>query len=245
MDFVKGSRVLLVLAATTSLGCGVPGMPPSLGLPTSSSAADIPTSHSVQRYWRQSIDHLGVLADGFEFEIQAALRATGVGMRTSEVPTYEQARLGGVSKLNPMTDGLAILRIILSEASPRTGVRLAMARHAGRSRRFAHRFQMLGGSRLWIHVHEPHRCAGTAIAVDECDRRHSVHRRRRHRHPATSLSAPATGHFGSRVGKSRPQQPTQLMPSATFTTNASCRLLATCAAARCTAIRVLGDANRS
>jgi hypothetical protein len=45
-------------------------------------------------------------------------------MRTSEVPTHEPARLGGESKLNPITDGLAILRIILSEASPRKGVKL-------------------------------------------------------------------------------------------------------------------------
>ena len=78
-------------------------------------------------YWRPTMpQHLGTLADGFEFEIQAALRAASVGMRTSEVPTYEPARVGGESKLNPITDGLAILRVLLSEASPRKGVKLGM-----------------------------------------------------------------------------------------------------------------------
>jgi glycosyltransferase involved in cell wall biosynthesis len=125
MDFVKGSRALpsagsadftwlrrIGNASLTRVGNMVFG----------SHYTDL--TFGFNAYWRPTIRHLGALADGFEFEIQAALRAVSVGMRTSEVPTYEPARVGGASKLNPFTDGLAILRIILSEASPRKGVKL-------------------------------------------------------------------------------------------------------------------------
>jgi len=163
MDFVKGSRVLPGAGSddfTWLRRAGNAALTRFANLVFGCRYTDI--TFGFNAYWRQSIDHLGVLADGFEFEIQAALRATGVGMRTSEVPTYEQARLGGVSKLNPMTDGLAILRIILSEASPRTGVRLAMARHAAAAEvRHAHPdARAVHGV---DHVHEP-QMAGTAIA---------------------------------------------------------------------------------
>jgi glycosyltransferase involved in cell wall biosynthesis len=127
MDFVKGSRVLpsagsadftrlrhIGNAALTWVGNMVFG----------SHYTDL--TFGFNAYWRPTIEHLGALAEGFEFEIQAALRAASVGMRTSEVPTYEPARVGGASKLNPFTDGLAILRIILSEASPRKGVKLGV-----------------------------------------------------------------------------------------------------------------------
>jgi glycosyltransferase involved in cell wall biosynthesis len=126
MDFVKGSRVLpragsadfthlrrIGNAALTHFGNLVFG----------SHYTDL--TFGFNAYWRPTIQHLGELADGFEFEIQAALRAASIGMCTSEVPTYEPARVGGESKLNPFSDGLAILRIILSEASPRKGVKLA------------------------------------------------------------------------------------------------------------------------
>ena len=130
-DFVKGSRVLpgagsadftrlrhLGNSALTRLGNVIFG----------SSYTDI--TFGFNAYWRPTIEHLGDLADGFEFEIQAALRAASVGMRTAEVATHEPARVGGVSKLNPFTDGLAILRIILCEASPRKGVKLGVPVHA-------------------------------------------------------------------------------------------------------------------
>lgn len=81
-------------------------------------------------YWRSTIRHLGRLADGFEFEIQAAVRAVTVGMRTAEVPAHEPARVGGASKLNPLKDGSAILKIILAEASPRRAVQLGAAYEA-------------------------------------------------------------------------------------------------------------------
>jgi hypothetical protein len=91
-------------------------------------------TYGFNAYWRSTIRHLGRLADGFEFEIQAAVRAVVVGMRTAEVATHEPARAGGVSKLNPLTDGTAILRILLHEASPRRAVELGAAYEAEEQR---------------------------------------------------------------------------------------------------------------
>jgi Glycosyl transferase family 2 len=84
-------------------------------------------TYGFNAYWCSTIRHLGQLADGFEFEIQAAVRATTVGMRTAEVATHEPARVGGVSKLKPFADGTAILRVLMMEASPRRAARLGAA----------------------------------------------------------------------------------------------------------------------
>jgi glycosyltransferase involved in cell wall biosynthesis len=70
-------------------------------------------------YWRRALRNPECLADGFQFEIQAAVRAGKAGLRTSEVPTYEDARVGGQSKLNAMSDGWKILKLIVGEAHPR------------------------------------------------------------------------------------------------------------------------------
>lgn len=124
-DFVKGSRALPGAGSadfTRVRRMGNTALTRVGNLVFGSRYTD--STFGFNAYWRPTIQHLGALADGFEFEIQAALRAASVGMRTSEVPTHEPARLGGESKLNPVTDGLAILRIILSEASPRKGVKL-------------------------------------------------------------------------------------------------------------------------
>ncbi len=87
-------------------------------------------TYGYNAYWRSTIRHLGRLADGFEFEIQAAVRATTVGMRTAEVPAHEPARVGGESKLNPVSDGIAILKVLVAEASPRRAARLGAAYEA-------------------------------------------------------------------------------------------------------------------
>jgi glycosyltransferase involved in cell wall biosynthesis len=70
-------------------------------------------------YWRRALRNPDCLADGFQFEIQAAVRAGKAGLRTSEVSTYEDARVGGHSKLNAMSDGWKILKLIVGEAHPR------------------------------------------------------------------------------------------------------------------------------
>jgi hypothetical protein len=51
-------------------------------------------------------------------------------MRTTEVAVFEPARIGGASKLSPMRDGIAILRVLLAEASPRRAAKLGAAYEA-------------------------------------------------------------------------------------------------------------------
>lgn len=123
-DFVKGSRILpgagsadftklrwfgnhLLTAATNAL--------------FGAQYTDI--TYGYNAYWRSTIHHLGCLADGFEFEIQAAVRATMLGMHTAEVATHEAARVGGESKLRPVADGMAILRLLMAEASHQRAAR--------------------------------------------------------------------------------------------------------------------------
>lgn len=123
-DFVKGSRALPGAGSgdfTWLRRWGNAGLTRTANVIFGSSYTDLTFGYDA--YWRATIDHLGQLADGFEFEIQAAIRAATVGMRVAEVPTYEPARVGGASKLNPMSDGWAILRIILAETSPRRATR--------------------------------------------------------------------------------------------------------------------------
>jgi glycosyltransferase involved in cell wall biosynthesis len=127
-DFVKGSRELTGAGSddfTRVRRAGNVALTSVANTIFGSDYTDI--TFGFNGYWRSTITHLGHLADGFEFEIQAALRAASVGMRTSEVPTHESARIGGKSKLNPITDGTAILKIILAEASPRRAARFGLA----------------------------------------------------------------------------------------------------------------------
>jgi glycosyltransferase involved in cell wall biosynthesis len=130
-DFVKGSRELAGAGSddfTRLRRAGNSGLTAVANLIFGSEYTDL--TFGFNGYWRSTINHLWCIADGFEFEIQAALRAASVGMQTSEVPTYEGARIGGKSKLNPVTDGTAILRIIVAEASPRRAARFGAAAFA-------------------------------------------------------------------------------------------------------------------
>ena len=122
-DFVKGSRVMpgagsddftvlrrfgnWFLTRVTNIVYGV-------------DYTDI--TYGFNAYWRHVVVNPDALADGFQFEIQAAIHAGRAGLRTAEVPCHEQARVGGASKLHPLRDGWRILRAILAEASPRRRV---------------------------------------------------------------------------------------------------------------------------
>jgi glycosyltransferase involved in cell wall biosynthesis len=73
-------------------------------------------TYGFNAYWREVQGLVGDLAEGFEFEIQLAIRAARSGLRTSEVACHEATRVGGASKLHAVKDGWQILRAILSEA---------------------------------------------------------------------------------------------------------------------------------
>lgn len=79
-------------------------------------------TYGFNAYWRPMMANVDGLSDGFQFEIQAAIRAARAGLKTAEVPCHEHPRVGGVSKLNPIRDGWFILKVICGEALPRRRV---------------------------------------------------------------------------------------------------------------------------
>ena len=80
-------------------------------------------------FWRRHLPVLGLDAtsppdpegngrlwgDGFEIEALIHVRVARAGLVVAEVPSYEHARLHGVSNLNAFRDGRRVLRTILSE----------------------------------------------------------------------------------------------------------------------------------
>ena len=119
-DFVKGSRELPGAGSndfTRLRRTGNQGLTWVANRIFGTSYTDITFGYN--GYWRLAIRDPRRLADGFEFEIQAAVRAGKAGLRTAEIATYEDARIGGQSKLHPFADGWAILTLILAEAHPR------------------------------------------------------------------------------------------------------------------------------
>ncbi len=115
-DFVKGSRILPGSGSedfTHVRRFGNAALTMAANAVSRGGYTDI--TFGFTGYWTTTVVELGELADGFQYEIQAAVRAARAGMRTVEVPTHEPARLGGVSKLHPIADGIAILRVILAE----------------------------------------------------------------------------------------------------------------------------------
>ena len=74
---------------------------PALGL----DAASPPPPGGDGRLW----------GDGFEVETLIHIRAAKAGLVIVEVPSYEHSRIHGVSNLNAFSDGIRVLRTILTE----------------------------------------------------------------------------------------------------------------------------------
>jgi glycosyltransferase involved in cell wall biosynthesis len=75
---------------------------------------------------RHALDRLALDADGFEIETQMVTRAARLGLRITEVPSYEFPRRHGASQLNTFRDGWRVLQTIFKErfraiAEPRHG----------------------------------------------------------------------------------------------------------------------------
>ena len=80
-------------------------------------------------FWRQHTPVLGLDAtavspgdgneqcwgDGFEVETLVHIRVAKAGLAVTEVPSFEHARIHGVSNLNAFSDGIRVLRTILTE----------------------------------------------------------------------------------------------------------------------------------
>jgi glycosyltransferase involved in cell wall biosynthesis len=70
-------------------------------------------------FWRHHLDALSLTADGFEIETELVLCALRARLEIREVPSFEQARLAGVSNLNAVSDGLRVLRTMVGRAPRR------------------------------------------------------------------------------------------------------------------------------
>jgi len=71
-------------------------------------------------FWADVLPRIDVGCDGFEIETLINLSVARAGLAVAEVPSVEQARLHGVSKLRPVRDGLRVLRTIIRERVRRT-----------------------------------------------------------------------------------------------------------------------------
>ena len=88
-------------------------------------------------FWRDVLPVLALQSTGFEIETEMNLRALRAGLRVSEVPSVEAARIYGESNLNAFRDGFRVARQILTEVRRPVGeyerkadwVAVPMARH--------------------------------------------------------------------------------------------------------------------
>jgi glycosyltransferase involved in cell wall biosynthesis len=80
-------------------------------------------------FWRHCLQHFDLdpsemrapgsdfmqWGDGFEIETLINIRIAKAGLKVVEVPSFERARLNGVSNLNALSDGFRVLRVIQTE----------------------------------------------------------------------------------------------------------------------------------
>jgi glycosyltransferase involved in cell wall biosynthesis len=66
-------------------------------------------------FWSEVLPMISLDCDGFEVETLMNVRVAKAGLAVQEVPSVEQERVHGESKLNPIRDGLRVLRTIVTE----------------------------------------------------------------------------------------------------------------------------------
>lgn len=66
-------------------------------------------------FWRHVLPQLALDGDGFEIETMMNLRALRAGLRVAEIPSFEQKRMHGTSRLRAIPDGWRVLKTILRE----------------------------------------------------------------------------------------------------------------------------------
>ncbi|MDQ3865328.1 MAG: glycosyltransferase family 2 protein [Actinomycetota bacterium] len=75
-------------------------------------------------FWAQYLPYLSVDCDGFEVETLINIRAARAGLKTAEVPSFEEGRIYGESNLRPFRDGFRVLRTIFRERLRRVEARI-------------------------------------------------------------------------------------------------------------------------
>lgn len=114
-DFVKGSRLVagggsVDFTWVRAVGNRALGMTAKMLHGTS--YTDI--TYGFNAFWRHCLPHIVSEHPGFEGEVIMCIRAARAGLRTSEVPCYEEQRIHGASNLNTWRDGWRIFRLIVS-----------------------------------------------------------------------------------------------------------------------------------
>jgi glycosyltransferase involved in cell wall biosynthesis len=66
-------------------------------------------------FWKRVLPQITPGSNGFELEVEMALRALHAGLRVAEVPSFEQRRIHGKSNLRALPDGWQILKLIMRE----------------------------------------------------------------------------------------------------------------------------------
>lgn len=115
-DFVKGSRFLPTggtMDMTRVRRAGNAGLLALTNHLYGSRWTDL--CYGFCAFRRSALEDLALDADGFEIETQMVVRATKLGLRIAEVPSFEVPRRSGSSRLNTFRDGWRVLRTILKE----------------------------------------------------------------------------------------------------------------------------------
>jgi len=66
-------------------------------------------------FWRDVLPYLSLNGNGFEIETMMNVRALRVGLKISEVPSFEAERVHGVGRLKTIPDGWRVLKTIFKE----------------------------------------------------------------------------------------------------------------------------------
>ena len=66
-------------------------------------------------FWKYCLDSIDIDCDGFEVEALLLTRAHKAGFKIVEIPSFEQPRIYGASKLHSLRDGWRMLKMIVKE----------------------------------------------------------------------------------------------------------------------------------
>lgn len=115
-DFVKGSRFLQG-AGTADMELhrmmGNFALLMSVRLLFGGNYSDL--CYGYNAFWRRCLPTLELDGDGFEIETMMNVRALRVGLKVTEVPSFENRRQHGFSRLRAIPDGWRVLKTIVKE----------------------------------------------------------------------------------------------------------------------------------
>jgi glycosyltransferase involved in cell wall biosynthesis len=83
-------------------------------------------------FWKSAISRLNLDCDGFEIETLMNIRSLKAGLKVAEVPSFEDRRKFGESRLRTLPDGWRVLKTIIREKfHPRNEKPVVIARGTG------------------------------------------------------------------------------------------------------------------